>query len=273
MEFVQANWWIFAIGAVVVIALIGWLLLANRKTRVVTTRPDVLDEGAAPAKRNQALIDSPSAAATPGSVLGRAAEPVPAAVPAPAPAPAPVPVPAPPPPPPLAPPPPPPPPAPPPPAPPPKPAPKPKAPPKPKAEAKPKVEPKPKAKPAPKPKPTPKPVPAPKPEPVAAPEPAPAPAPLPPPPPPPPPPPAPKVVAPDELTQIKGLGPKMAGLLGDLGVTSFTQIAAWSDADIDRIDAQMGNFEGRIRRDNFVEQAKLLAAGDIAGFEAKFGAL
>jgi predicted flap endonuclease-1-like 5' DNA nuclease len=65
----------------------------------------------------------------------------------------------------------------------------------------------------------------------------------------------------------------MAALLGDLGVTSFTQIAEWSDADIDRVDAQMGNFEGRIRRDNFVEQAKLLAAGDIAGFEAKFGAL
>jgi predicted flap endonuclease-1-like 5' DNA nuclease len=65
----------------------------------------------------------------------------------------------------------------------------------------------------------------------------------------------------------------MAGLLGELGVTSFAQVAAWTDADIDRIDPQLGNFEGRIRRDNFVEQAKLLAAGDIAGFEATFGAL
>jgi predicted flap endonuclease-1-like 5' DNA nuclease len=77
----------------------------------------------------------------------------------------------------------------------------------------------------------------------------------------------------DDLTRIKGLGPKLAALLGSLGVNSFAQIAAWGDADIDRIDAQLGTFAGRIRRDNWVEQAKYLAARDMAGFEGKFGRL
>lgn len=75
----------------------------------------------------------------------------------------------------------------------------------------------------------------------------------------------------DDLTRLKGIGPKLAAQLGELGVTSFTQIAAWSAADIDRIDAQLGRFQGRIRRDSWVEQARLLAAGDEGGFAARFG--
>lgn len=77
----------------------------------------------------------------------------------------------------------------------------------------------------------------------------------------------------DDLTRIKGLGPKIATLLHGLGVTSFFQIASWSEADIDRIDARLTGFEGRIRRDNWVAQAKFLAEGDQAGFESQFGRL
>lgn len=77
----------------------------------------------------------------------------------------------------------------------------------------------------------------------------------------------------DDLTRIKGLGPKLGEQLRALGVTSFAQIAAWDDAEIDRIDAQLGRFQGRIRRDAWPEQARLLAAGDTAGYEAKFGKL
>ena len=62
-------------------------------------------------------------------------------------------------------------------------------------------------------------------------------------------------------------------MLHGLGVTRFSQIAAWTDEDIARIDASLGTFAGRITRDNWVEQAKLLAAGDTAGFEGKFGKL
>jgi predicted flap endonuclease-1-like 5' DNA nuclease len=75
----------------------------------------------------------------------------------------------------------------------------------------------------------------------------------------------------DDLTRLKGVGPKLAAQLGEMGVTTFSQIAAWQDADIDRIDAGLGRFQGRIRRDAWVEQARLLAAGDNVGFAAKFG--
>ena len=76
---------------------------------------------------------------------------------------------------------------------------------------------------------------------------------------------------PDDLTRIKGLGPKLAALLGELGINTFAQIAAWDDAAVARIDAQLGRFSGRIIRDQWVEQARLLAAGDEPGFTAKFG--
>lgn len=75
----------------------------------------------------------------------------------------------------------------------------------------------------------------------------------------------------DDLTRIKGLGPRIATLLQTLGITRFGQIAAWSEADIARIDPQLGTFEGRIARDNWVEQAGYLSAGDVSGFEARFG--
>ena len=75
----------------------------------------------------------------------------------------------------------------------------------------------------------------------------------------------------DDLTRIKGLGPKLATLLRGLGITRFAQIAAWSDADVARIDPQLGAFQGRIARDNWIEQARYLSAGDVSGFEARFG--
>jgi predicted flap endonuclease-1-like 5' DNA nuclease len=77
----------------------------------------------------------------------------------------------------------------------------------------------------------------------------------------------------DDLTRIKGLGPKIQLRLNELGVTSFAQIAAWDDTEIERIDEQLDRFRGRIRRDNWVEQARLLSAGDIAGYEDRFGKL
>ena len=64
---------------------------------------------------------------------------------------------------------------------------------------------------------------------------------------------------------------QVADPLGEFGVTSFAQIAAWSPDEIERIDAKLGRFSGRIVRDQWVEQAKLLAAGDEPGFAAKFG--
>ena len=76
----------------------------------------------------------------------------------------------------------------------------------------------------------------------------------------------------DDLTRIKGVGPKLAATLHGLGVTSFAQIAAWDEAEIDRIDGQLGRFEGRIRRDDWTGQARLLASGEAGEFEKRYGA-
>jgi predicted flap endonuclease-1-like 5' DNA nuclease len=169
-DFLAANWpWLVV---VVVLALLAawWMLSATRRTRVSVDRRDTLDEGAAPAARNQALIDAPPAATVVPPIVPEAIGGAGVAVAAGA------------------------------------------------QEAQ--IE-------------------------------------------------AQESLA--ELTRIKGLGPKLAATLGELGVTRIEQIAAWDDAEIDRIDAQLGRFQGRIRRDNWVEQARLLAAGDTAGFESRFG--
>lgn len=85
--------------------------------------------------------------------------------------------------------------------------------------------------------------------------------------------PAPTASIPDNLELIKGLGPKVNNMLKGLGVTSFAQVANWTAADVADIDAKLGAFAGRITRDNWIDQAQLLAAGDITGFEQKYGAL
>ena len=77
----------------------------------------------------------------------------------------------------------------------------------------------------------------------------------------------------DDLRQIKGIGPKLVTLLHSLGVTRFEQIAGWTEEDLARIDAQLGAFQGRPERDSWVEQARLLASGDTADYEARFGKL
>jgi predicted flap endonuclease-1-like 5' DNA nuclease len=78
---------------------------------------------------------------------------------------------------------------------------------------------------------------------------------------------------PDDLLQIKGIGPKLNTLLNSLGITRFDQIAAWGAAEIDKVDDHLGAFKNRITRDSWIEQAGLLAKGAIAEFEAKFGKL
>jgi predicted flap endonuclease-1-like 5' DNA nuclease len=77
----------------------------------------------------------------------------------------------------------------------------------------------------------------------------------------------------DDLTQMKGVGPKLAARLGELGITRYDQIAALSPSEADALDAQLGTFRGRLQRDRWIEQAGYLAAGDRAGFEAAFGRL
>ena len=77
----------------------------------------------------------------------------------------------------------------------------------------------------------------------------------------------------DELERLKGVGPKLAAMLNARGISRFEQIARLSDSEVDRIDAELGAFRGRMRRDRIVEQADYLARGDADGFEQKFGKL
>lgn len=166
LQLIEANWIAVAAAIAAVLLALRWLIVRARRPVLRSFKPDVLDDGVAPAQRNQALIDATPAVdvavALPAEVA--AAEPVIVVMPEPAPTP-----------------------------------------------------------------------------------------------------------SGDDLGRIKGLGPKLKVILEGLGVTSFAQIASWSDADVARIDAQLGAFAGRPARDSWVEQAKLLAAGDVAGFEGRFG--
>ncbi|CUH80287.1 hypothetical protein [Tropicibacter naphthalenivorans] len=73
----------------------------------------------------------------------------------------------------------------------------------------------------------------------------------------------------DNLKEIKGVGPKLEKLCHSLGVYHFDQIAAWTDAEVAWVDANLGGFKGRVSRDGWVEQAKILAAGGDTEFSKR----
>ncbi len=74
----------------------------------------------------------------------------------------------------------------------------------------------------------------------------------------------------DELQRISGIGPKIDGQLKAMKITTYAQIAAFKKADVDQVNEKL-KFKGRIEREEWVQQAKLLAAGKEAAFEKKYG--
>ena len=64
--------------------------------------------------------------------------------------------------------------------------------------------------------------------------------------------------APDDLKLIVGIGPVLERMLQQLGISSYRQIARWTDRDIDEFNARLPEFPGRIRRDAWVMQAREL---------------
>jgi large subunit ribosomal protein L21 len=77
---------------------------------------------------------------------------------------------------------------------------------------------------------------------------------------------APKAEAPaapagaDDLKKLSGVGPALEKKLLEAGVTTFAQIAAWTDADVAAMDEKL-SFKGRIEREGWIAQAKELANG------------
>lgn len=65
---------------------------------------------------------------------------------------------------------------------------------------------------------------------------------------------------PEDLKRIRGIGVLIEKRLNALGVTRYEHIANWSAADVERMSDRL-EFKGRIERESWVEQAKILATG------------
>ena len=80
---------------------------------------------------------------------------------------------------------------------------------------------------------------------------------------------APRDGGPDNLKEIKGVGPKLEALLHSMGFYHFDQVANWTPQEVAWVDQNLQGFKGRVSRDGWVEQAKILAAGGQTEFSRK----
>ncbi|WP_299612119.1 endonuclease [uncultured Tateyamaria sp.] len=74
---------------------------------------------------------------------------------------------------------------------------------------------------------------------------------------------------PDNLKEIKGVGPKLEALLHSMGFYHFDQVASWGADEVAWVDQNLQGFKGRVSRDDWVAQAKILAAGGETEFSKK----
>jgi predicted flap endonuclease-1-like 5' DNA nuclease len=73
----------------------------------------------------------------------------------------------------------------------------------------------------------------------------------------------------DDLKEIEGIGPAMEKLVNELGFYHFAQLADWSDDDVEWVDANMKTFKGRIVRDKWVAQAKIIVSEGLEAFRER----
>jgi predicted flap endonuclease-1-like 5' DNA nuclease len=73
----------------------------------------------------------------------------------------------------------------------------------------------------------------------------------------------------DDLKEIEGIGPAMEKLVNGMGFYHFDQIANWSEADVAVVDGEMKSFKGRITRDRWVTQAKIIVSEGLEAFRAR----
>ncbi len=80
--------------------------------------------------------------------------------------------------------------------------------------------------------------------------------------------PVPPAAKPDNLKLIRGIGPQNEARLNNLGINSFAQIAGWSIKDQTEFGDAL-SFPGRIEREEWVSQAKVLAKGGTTDFSKR----
>ncbi len=73
----------------------------------------------------------------------------------------------------------------------------------------------------------------------------------------------------DDLKQIKGVGPKMETMLNKMGFYHFDQVSGWRAQEVKWVDENLEGFKGRVSRDEWVKQAKILAKGGKTAFSKK----
>jgi NADH-quinone oxidoreductase subunit E len=62
----------------------------------------------------------------------------------------------------------------------------------------------------------------------------------------------------DDLKKIEGIGPALEKLCHELGIFHFDQIAKWGEGEVTWMDGNLKGFKGRVTRDKWVAQAKLI---------------
>jgi NADH-quinone oxidoreductase subunit E len=80
---------------------------------------------------------------------------------------------------------------------------------------------------------------------------------------------APRKSGADDLKMIKGVGPKLEGLLNSMGFYHFNQVSKWGANEVAWVDQNLEGFKGRVSRDNWVPQAAALAAGEETEFSKR----
>ncbi|HVW90969.1 MAG TPA: NADH-quinone oxidoreductase subunit NuoE [Devosia sp.] len=74
----------------------------------------------------------------------------------------------------------------------------------------------------------------------------------------------------DDLKLIVGIGPGLERALNAIGITTWAQVARLTEAQIAVVEGELG-FRGRVRRDNWLQQAEVLARGGAEEYERVFG--
>lgn len=77
-----------------------------------------------------------------------------------------------------------------------------------------------------------------------------------------------KATAKDDLKNLSGVGPKLAEKLNAYGITTYSEVAKFTKKRMAEVDAKL-NLKGRIERDDWKAQAKILAAGGETEFSKK----